>query len=172
MIPCEYFNLHTNTFLDFISGLFYITWMPFPLIFGFIAFFTGRKKLTFDFWLCFLIANLFGFMGYILFPAAPPWYYLEYGAEIIHNTAPSAAGLLRFDAIIGMPLYADMYSQGTNTFGAMPSMHAAFPMILSFYSLKYGKKVAFSTLYSEYGKYLVWSGLLQSSLYFGRNCGN
>jgi len=140
VIPCEYFVENTHAIFDFISGAFYITWMPFPLIFGLIAFFAGKRLLVFNFWTCFLIANLFGFIGYIFYPAAPPWYFLTYGAEIIKDTSCSAAGLARFDQLVGMPLYEGMYSQGTDTFGAMPSMHAAFPLILVYYSIKFKNK--------------------------------
>ena len=140
MTLCEYFNLHQNTFFDIYSGLSYITWVPFPLIFGFILYFSKKNQLLFNFWMTFLLANLFGFIGYILYPAAAPWYYFEYGNELINNASSSAAGLLRFDELINYPIYANMYSQGTNTFGAMPSMHAAFPLILVYFSTKFGNK--------------------------------
>jgi len=138
---CEYFNQHIHPFFDIISGSFYITWAPFPILFGIYIFFKKKRKLVFDFWLCFLLANIFGFIIYILLPAAPPWYYLKYG-DVLMVTAPGEpGGLARFDEMIGFPLYHGMYSQGTNTFGALPSMHAAFPLILSYYSVKYGNKL-------------------------------
>ncbi len=175
MIPCEHLNANSSTLMDVISGSFYITWMPFPFIFGFILFFSNRKKLLFDFWMSFLIANILGFIGYIIYPAAPPWYYLEYGAQIIHNAPPSAAGLARFDQIIGLDLYQNMYSQSTNTFGAMPSMHAAFPLILSYYSFKYKNKWL-STLF-VISMISIWFGAIYSNHHYildvlaGISCG-
>ncbi|NNE26119.1 MAG: inositol phosphorylceramide synthase [Saprospiraceae bacterium] len=133
---CEYFNQNLSTFCDIIAGSFYITWAPFPILFGLFLFFKGKYKLLFDFWLCFLMANILGFIGYIVYPAAPPWYYFEYGNQLIVDLQSNAAGLTRFDDLIGYPLYSNMYAQGTNTFGAMPSMHAAFPLILTFYASK------------------------------------
>ncbi len=138
---CEYANQHIHPALDVISGSFYITWAPFPILFGLYAFIKKRRKLVFDFWICFLIANILGFIIYIVLPAAPPWYYLQYGEQLLTNAPGEAAGLARFDAMVGIPIYHNMYSQGTNTFGALPSMHAAFPLILSFYSLRYGNKL-------------------------------
>lgn len=138
---CEYFNLHINTLSDIISGMFYITWAPFPILFGLLMFFKSKRKLTFDFWTCFLVANILGFVIYIVLPAAPPWYYLKYGDQLMAGAPGEPGGLARFDELIGFPLYHGMYSQGTNTFGALPSMHAAFPLILSYYSLKYGNKI-------------------------------
>lgn len=161
---CEYFNQHINPVFDIISGAFYITWAPFPIIFGLLTFFKGRRKLTFDFWTCFLIANIFGFIIYIVLPAAPPWYFLQYGDNIMVNAPGEPAGLARFDEMIGFPLYHGMYSQGTNTFGALPSMHAAFPLILSFYSLKYGNKIL-STLFII-SLLAIWFGAVYSNHHY------
>ena len=161
---CEYFNQHINWFFDLISGLFYITWAPFPILFGLITFFSGQRKLTFDFWTCFLVANIFGFIIYILLPAAPPWYYFKYGAEIILDAGGEPAGLSRFDDMIGFGLYAGMYSQGTNTFGALPSMHAAFPLILSYYSLKYKNKIL-STIFII-SLLCIWFGAIYSNHHY------
>ena len=171
----EYFNENLNTFSDIFSGLFYVTWVPFPIIFVFIVYFNNKRKIGFDYWLSFLFANLIGFMGYIFYPAAPPWYFLEYGNELLQNMGGSAAGLARFDEFIGYPLYTNLYTQGTNTFGAMPSMHAAFPLILVFYSLKFKNwwvtSIAFISLIG------IWYGAVYTShhyvidIIFGGLCG-
>ncbi len=138
---CEYFNEHLHPILDFISGASYITWVPFPVLFGIFLFIKKRNKLLFDFWLAFLVVNLIGIFIYIVLPAAPPWYYLNYGVDIIPGLGGQPAGLARFDDIIGTDLYKNMYSEGSNTYGALPSMHAAFPIVLSFYGFKYGNKI-------------------------------
>ncbi len=136
----EFFIQHSNLFSDIFSGMFYITWVPFPILFGFYLFFMKRPEIAYRFWVSFLIANLFGFIGYITYPAAPPWYYLEYGNELLLNVPGNAAGLAKFDELLNINMYTTMYSQGTNTFGAMPSMHAAFPLMLVFYAMKYKNK--------------------------------
>jgi membrane-associated phospholipid phosphatase len=164
IIPCEYFAEHHNTFLDLFTGMFYVSWMPFPIIFGFIAFFAGREKLVFNFWFAFLIANLLAFIGYIIFPAAPPWYYLKYGAEILHNVPNSAAEFVRFDQLVGIPVYENMYKNGTNTFGAMPSMHAAFPLVLTYYAIKFGNKILV-TLFAI-SLIAIWFGAIYSNHHY------
>ena len=161
---CEFFNLHIHPFFDVISGAFYITWAPFPILFGLLLFFKKERQLLFNFWSCFLIVNLFGFLIYIILPAAPPWYYLKYGADIILDLGGEPAGLARFDHLIGLDLYKNMYSQGTNTFGALPSMHAAFPMVLSYYSLKYGNKLL-STLFLI-SMIAIWFGAIYSNHHY------
>jgi len=164
VILCELANAHLSTFADCISGIFYITWAPFPILFGIFLFFKRKRKILFDFWICFLIANLFGFVIYIIFPAAPPWYYLKYG-DIINLTAGGEpGGLARFDDLIGFPLYHNMYSQGTNTFGALPSMHAAFPLILSFYSRKY-KNIGLTVLFLI-SMVCIWFGAVYSNHHY------
>ncbi|MBT8229080.1 MAG: phosphatase PAP2 family protein [Bacteroidia bacterium] len=164
MTLCEYFNNHQSLLFDVISGAFYITWAPFPIIFGLILFFSKKEKLLFDFWLCFLIANILGFIGYIVFPAAPPWYYLEFGNQFAIDAGNSAAGLSRFDQLIGVPIYQNMYAQGTNTFGAMPSMHAAFPMILVYYSMKFGNKYLTSLFIVSMVS--IWFGAVYSNHHY------
>ena len=172
---CEYFASHLHPFLDIIAGGFYITWAPFPILFGLFLFFKGKRKLLFDFWLAFLIVNIFGFIIYVLLPAAPPWYYLKYGADIIQGLGGEPAGLARFDQLIGIDLYKNMYSQGTNTYGALPSMHAAFPMVLSYYGSKYGYK-PLTTLF-VISMLCIWFGAIYSSHHYiidvllGMTCG-
>ncbi len=161
---CEYFNYHQSTLFDVISGLFYVTWAPFPILFGLILFYKRKQKLLFDFWMCFLIANLFGFTGYVLYPAAPPWYFFEYGNQILVDTPNSGAGLLRFDALIGFPLYKGLYTSGTNTFGAMPSMHAAFPIILVYYARKHGNRTLL--LLFIVSMICIWFGAVYSNHHY------
>jgi len=128
-------NFRTPT-LDFLSGAFYLSWIPFPILFGIYMFLKKKYKLVFNFWLCFLITNLIGFLGYIFYPAAPPWYYFEYGSEVLKETLGQPAGLAWFDQIVGYPVFKNLYSESANVFGAIPSLHAAYPMILSYYSFK------------------------------------
>jgi len=160
----EYFLEHQNIFLDLLSGLFYISWVPFPVAFTLYLFFTGRRGFCFRFWTCFLIANLFGFAIYILLPAAPPWYYLEYGAEIMRTAGGQPAGLIKFDELIGIPIYQNMYNAGTNTFGALPSMHAAFPLILTYYSLRVKK--TWMILLFGLSMISIWIGAVYTSHHY------
>ena len=160
----EFFLENSNAVLDVFSGMFYITWVPFPILFAFLLFFKSKGQLAYRFWLSFLFANLLGFIGYITYPAAPPWYFLEYGNEVLRNVPGNAAGLARFDDLLGINMYRSMYSQGTYTFGAIPSMHAAFPLILVFYSLKHKNKwLTALFLLSLAG---IWFGAVYSSHHY------
>jgi inositol phosphorylceramide synthase catalytic subunit len=65
----------------------------------------------------------------MVFPAAPPWYIRDNGCEVSMAALPSAAGLLRVDELFGMNYYQNLYSRAASVFGAMPSMHCAYPML-------------------------------------------
>ena len=78
----EYFANRQHIILDIYAGIFYISWVPFPIFFTILLFFKKWESLAFRYWLSFLITNLLGFVIYITLPAAPPWYYFEYGAVV------------------------------------------------------------------------------------------
>jgi membrane-associated phospholipid phosphatase len=48
--------------------------------------------------------------------------------------APSPAALVRWDAMTGIPYFKHFYAQSSDVFGAMPSMHCAYPMLLLLYA--------------------------------------
>jgi hypothetical protein len=139
LTPNEYFALHTNAVLDFLTGLFYLTWVPVPLIYGIWLYFKD-KKLLLQFSVAFFIVNVFGFIIYYLYPAAPPWYVALYGFEQNFNIPGNAAGLANFDKLFGIDLFHNMYSRNANVFAAIPSMHSAFPALALYYAWKKGSK--------------------------------
>lgn len=126
--PNEYFAGHTYPALDVLAGLFYLGWVPVPLIFA-VYLFRTNKPLFIRFSYAFLFTNLLGFVLYYLYPAAPPWYVELHGFEIKHNTPGYAAGLLQFDAFFGIQLFSSMYEKNANVFAAIPSLHAAYPVL-------------------------------------------
>ncbi len=133
--PNEYFASNSSSFLDVLSGFFYINWVPIPLLFALYLFFKN-KELLIHFFGAFLIVNLIGFVFYYTYPAAPPWYLEKYGTEIIYNTPGSAAGLSRFDEFFNINLFHSLYEKNSNVFAAMPSLHAAYPIIVLMYGIR------------------------------------
>jgi hypothetical protein len=135
--PNEFLRMHAHPILDVLSGFFYLTWVPVPLALGMYLFFYNPSWLL-RFSAAYLFANLLGFCLYYLYPAAPPWYVDIYGAIQRFDIPGNAAQLLRFDAIIGFPLFENMYTKNANVFAAIPSLHAAYPVITWYYARKTG----------------------------------
>lgn len=135
LTPNEYLEIHANTFLDIVSGLFYLLWIPVPLAFAAWLFFKD-KKLFLSFSLTFVLVNLLGFVVYYIYPAAPPWYIQIYGFEFQAGTPGNTAGLIRFDQYFNTPVFQSIYSKGSNVFAAMPSLHSSYPLIVLYYGLK------------------------------------
>lgn len=136
LTPNEYWLLHTNSFLDVLTGFFYLMWVPVPLAFAAFLFFSNEKRNFLNFLLTFVWVNLLGFVVYYLYPAAPPWYVQQHGFEFIANTPGNTAGLVRFDNFFGTDLFKSIYSKGSNVFAAMPSLHSAYPLIVVYYAAK------------------------------------
>jgi hypothetical protein len=133
--PNEFWILHQHSFLDVMSGLFYLTWIPLPLSLAGYLFYKNRTQF-FNFAFTFLLVNLIGFVIYYLYPAAPPWYSQQYGFEFIANTRGNTAGLSRFDAFFNVGIFKSIYEKSSNVFAAMPSLHSSYPLIALYYALK------------------------------------
>jgi hypothetical protein len=79
---------------------------------------------------CFLALNVAGFVTYHVYPAAPPWYFHAHGCEIdVLAHASEGPNLARVDAWLGFPYFAGMYGRASDVFGAMPSLHCAYPLL-------------------------------------------
>jgi hypothetical protein len=133
--PNEYLKNHTHPFIDVLSGIFYLLWIPVPLIFAGYLFFRDRLQFLY-FSSTFVLVNFLGFIVYYLYPAAPPWYIQIHGFNFIAHTPGNTGGLARFDSIIGIPIFKSIYSKSSNVFAAMPSLHSSYPLIVLYYGLK------------------------------------
>lgn len=137
LIPSEYFRIHHCAVMDVLSGIFYLCWVPLPVFYGFVLFFTGQKRYCIQFTTTFLLVNLIGFVGYYVYPACPPWYVMEYGFEVNTDTPGNIGGFVNFDGIMnstfGFTVFEHIYSKNANVFAAIPSLHSAYvPVALYF----------------------------------------
>lgn len=105
------------------AGYIYITGAT-----GVYLYFKDRRRMSHYLW-SFFAANLFSYVIWLVLPAAPPWYIRAHGCVIDLAVAPSPAGLSRVDALLGIHYFGAFYSRAASVFGAMPSMHCAYPMI-------------------------------------------
>lgn len=136
--PNEFWIANQNSFLDVMTGIFYLCWIPVPLAFAAYLFFKD-KKLFLQFALTFVFVNFIGFIIYYAYPAAPPWYIQLNGNNFIANTKANTAGLARFDSFFNVVVFTNLYTKGSNVFAAMPSLHSSYPLIVLYYGVK--KKV-------------------------------
>jgi membrane-associated phospholipid phosphatase len=122
--------------LDFFCGLAYLIF-----IFEFIGitiylYIIGEKiKAKIASWSFFWV-NLFGYITYYAYAAAPPWYVAFYGmgpAQL--NTPANPAGAARFDYLFGTHFFIGMYGKAADVFGAVPSLHVSYPLIALFLTL-------------------------------------
>ncbi len=113
--------------LDIAATVFYFCHFAYPLTLGFI-FWIKDRTLYRRFAAALLGMSFTAFLFFLLVPVAPPWLasqkgYLPHVEKIISHTLPSSTSWF----------YNLLYS---NKVAAMPSLHAAFPMLGLLYGFK------------------------------------
>ncbi len=161
--PNEFFALHSTSFLDVLTGIFYLCWIPVPLAMAAYLFYANRRQFIY-FSLTFFFVNLLGFVVYYIYPAAPPWYVQQYGFEFLPQTPGNTAGLARFDDYFGVGIFKFLYAKSSNVFAAMPSLHSAYPLIVLFYGLK--NKLGFFNLPFALIMAGIWFAAVYSSHHY------
>ncbi|MDR0792446.1 MAG: phosphatase PAP2 family protein [Chitinophagaceae bacterium] len=136
----EYWFAHRHIFLDVLCSICYLLWIPGPLALCVYFFFTDRKQ-AFHFSYTFLLVNFIGFVGYYVYPAAPPWYVQLHGFSFQTNTPGYAAGFTRVDNFFHIGLFNALYSKSSNVFAAMPSLHSSYPLICLYFAVKNKLKI-------------------------------
>ena len=124
----DWFQLHHAPFWDVVFAVPYTVFASLALIYSGYLYFVDRPRMRRYLW-AFAIANFISFVIWMAFPAAPPWYLRAHGCQVSMADLPSAAGLLRVDQLFGIHYYQGLYSRAASVFGAMPSMHCAYPML-------------------------------------------
>ena len=131
----EVFAIHHCPAADFVTGVAYLSFLPCVILFATYLVLHDRSEAGLSrarrFCWTFFAVNVAGFGTYIFFPVAPPWYVAQRGFGAVDPLAKaSAAALARWDRLVGIPYFENFYAQATEVYGAMPSMHCAYPMIL------------------------------------------
>jgi len=149
--PNEWFEMHTVPFLDVITGFFYLTFVP--IFVGIAAYFSFwarpevRAMAPRMMW-AFLWVNVVGYTTYYWYAAAPPWYVALHGfGPARMDTLANAAGCVRFDHILGTKFFTEWYGRSADVFGAIPSLHVAYPLQAVYFSFKFGAVRKFSIFF-------------------------
>jgi inositol phosphorylceramide synthase catalytic subunit len=126
----EVFATYHWVVADLAAGFAYLIYVAEYLALAVLVFFAGNATRAHTFARGFLLVNAMGFVTYVVYPAAPPWYVAAHGlGPALIGSAPSPGAAARFDALLGTPLFEDMYSRSVDVFGAIPSLHAAYPVM-------------------------------------------
>ncbi len=124
----DFFATHHYPALDLLFAVPYTIFVYLALIYAGYLFFVDRRRMRLYLW-AFAIGNFMSFATWLILPAAPPWYLRLHGCAIDVLAAPNPAGLARVDQLLGIHYYATFYSRASSVFGALPSMHCAYPVI-------------------------------------------
>ncbi len=151
LTPNQWWQSHTHWFLDFVTGFFYLTFVAlFLLTAAYYRFWVSRRgtarmaaaeiarRAPRIMWAFFWL-NIVGYSTYYWYAAAPPWYVDLYGlgpADLSAQANP--AGCLRFDALLGTSFFSGMYERSADVFGAIPSLHIAYPLLGVYYAFQFG----------------------------------
>ncbi len=132
----EFFATHTNVAVDLLAAFAYAAYFYEPFIFAFYLLAKDRPLLR-RYGVAFLTVNYLGFLTYYTLPAAPPWYVELYGLGPANLATPAnAARLNAVDDYLGVMYFHNLYSKSANVFGALPSLHAAYPLLIWLYARK------------------------------------
>jgi hypothetical protein len=126
----DWIQLHPSRALDVICSIPYGTFIYVVVGFAILLYARDYSRMRIFGW-TFLVVNLAGFVTYHLYPAAPPWYFHAHGCAVDLASRPSeGANLARVDAMLGISYFRSFYARSSDVFGAVPSLHASYPMII------------------------------------------
>lgn len=159
LTPAEWLQLHTHPVVDLICSSVYLAFLPafigVALWFRWCGMRTpgppGARLIREAelmtrafFWL-----GLVSVVTYYLYAAAPPWYAAKYGwGPVVRDALPDAGGAARVDAMLGLPIFATFYGRNPNAFGAIPSLHAAIPLLAFCFACRVGSLRVVTGIYA------------------------
>lgn len=135
------FTIQSIRWYDYMAVTLYISHFVIPMVIAF-AFWLYDRKLFRDYTTGFLILSYMAFFTYIIYPAMPPWMASNQGyipplAKIMDQVLAS------FSHPISVPSIYKFF--GANLVAAVPSLHAAYPLIIFLFlaqKLKYWATLA------------------------------
>jgi len=126
----DYLQQHSTPFWDVYCAIPYGIFIGVVIAYSVYLFrrdYPGLQRFTWSF----LALNVAGFITYHVYPAAPPWYFHHYGCVVdLATHANEGPNLARVDAWLGIPYFAGVYGRSSDVFGAVPSLHVAYPLLM------------------------------------------
>lgn len=116
------------------------------------------RRLFYRFIYTYTVLNYLALITFYLYPAAPPWYYQEFGLVQPDQTqyGQASAGLSAIDRLLKFKLFGTVWGTfNANYFAAIPSLHGTWPTVVVIYLIaKFGKWMSLMFIYP----FLVWIG--------------
>lgn len=129
----DWLQQHSSTTLDLIGAVPYGTFLYVAIGFAIYLYVKDYERMRLFGW-AFLVVNLVGFATYHLYPAAPPWYFHQYGCNVdLAAHASEGPNLARVDALLGIHYFHDFYGRAADVFGAVPSLHVSYPLLIALF---------------------------------------
>ncbi|MDB4946087.1 MAG: superfamily protein [Labilithrix sp.] len=155
----DYFMVHHTTALDLFCAIPYATFI-FVCIGTAIWLYRVDRLAMHRFTWVFFALNVAGFVTYHLVPAAPPWYFHAHGCAVDLATRASEGPVLaRVDAYLRIGYFHGMYAKASSVFGAIPSLHCAYPMLVVVEGWRtFGPKLRAASV-------LYWMAMVFSAVY-------
>jgi membrane-associated phospholipid phosphatase len=145
-------QFYRTPFLDYLAAFFYSLHFIIPIVFAFVLW----KFCPREYWryICaFLLCSYAALITSALYPTAPPY---DAGIGVVRI-------LLQVDHQIGVPFYRTLFDFfEANPNAAFPSLHSAYPWIVSLYSFKIKRAKALPVLVLPIG---IWF----SAVYLGEH---
>ncbi|HEX4111427.1 MAG TPA: phosphatase PAP2 family protein [Stellaceae bacterium] len=124
----DYFAIHHWLAADLYFAIPYTIFIVITLVYCVYLFHFDRARLSRYLWALALV-HAMAFVVWLAMPVAPPWYIRAHGCTIIPGTLPDPAALGRLDRFFGIPYFYEFYVRAPDVFGAIPSLHCAFPAV-------------------------------------------
>jgi inositol phosphorylceramide synthase catalytic subunit len=130
----DYFQASATPAMDLLCAVPYGIFMYVTLAFAVVLYVRDYARLKRFAWVFFFL-NIAGFVTYHIYPAAPPWYYHSHGCAVdLATRASEGPNLARVDAWLGVPYFAGFYGRSNDVFGAVPSLHVGYPLMIVIYA--------------------------------------
>ncbi len=137
-IPTVWLQQHLYTpgglhWYDFMATMFYFLHFALPFGFGFIIWMFSRNHFH-KFVAGFILSSYAGWLTFIAFPAAPPWLAHNNGllpgvTKIVDQVIPFFPEKLHLPSIY--------HSFDANTVAAIPSIHTAYPLLVTLFAVEF-----------------------------------
>lgn len=144
--PHRILSALANPVFDILAAIVYLIHFPLPFIFGaYLTLVPTKRPKLYSYVWCAGWVNLTAVLIQSFFPTSPPWFtdsaIIDNHGNIVYEH-PSEAGFFRLDRMLGNALFHNIYSTSPLKFGAFPSLHVAWPMVIFVNQPWFGNKAA------------------------------